>query len=64
MTNNFHSSCKQMHLSFKSIFNKEHKRAIFNMTSSSNSSHEWHFCFLHKQMRKQSVIATCGGKRG
>ena len=34
MTYNFHSPCKHMHLSF----NKEHKGAICNMTSSSNSS--------------------------
>ena len=37
-TYNFHSSCKHMHLSFKSVCNKEHKRVICNMTSSSNSS--------------------------
>ena len=35
---NFHSSCKQMQLSFKSVFNKEHKGVICKMTSSSNSS--------------------------
>ena len=38
VTYNIHSSCKHMHLSLKSICNKEHKRVIFNMTSSSNSS--------------------------
>ena len=38
VTYNFHSSCKHMHLSFKSICNKEHKGVICNMTSSSNSS--------------------------
>ena len=38
MTYNFHSSCKHMHLSFKSICNKEHKGLICNMTPSSNSS--------------------------
>ena len=36
--NNFHSSCKHMHLSFKSVCNKEYKGVICNMTSSSNSS--------------------------
>ena len=34
VTYNFHSSCKHMHMSFKSISNKEHK---CNTTSSSNS---------------------------
>ena len=33
VTNNFHSSCKHMHLSFKSTCNKEHKVVICNMTS-------------------------------
>ena len=33
-----HSSCKHMHLSFKNVFNKEHKEAICNMTSWSYSS--------------------------
>ena len=37
VTYNFHSSCKNIHLSLKSIFNKEHKGVICNMTSSSNS---------------------------
>ena len=37
MTYNFHLSCKHMHLSFKSICNKEHKGVICNMTSLSNS---------------------------
>ena len=31
-----HWSCKLMHLSLKSIYNKEHKGVICNMTSSSN----------------------------
>ena len=35
VTYNFHSSCKHMHLSFKSVRNKEHKGVICNMTSSS-----------------------------
>ena len=35
---NFHSSSMHMHLSFKSVCNKEHKKATCNMTSSSNSS--------------------------
>ena len=35
---NFHSSFKHMHLSFKSVCNKEHKGVICNTTSSSNSS--------------------------
>ena len=38
VTYSFHSSCKHMHLSFKSICNKDHKGVICNMTSSSNSS--------------------------
>ena len=38
VTYNFHSSCKHMHLSLKSICHKEHKGVICNMTSSSNSS--------------------------
>ena len=37
VTYNFHLSCKHVHLSFKSICNKEHKGVIFNLTSSSNS---------------------------
>ena len=39
VTYNFHLSCKHMHLSFKSVCNKEHKGVICNMTSSRNSSH-------------------------
>ena len=37
VTYNFHSSCKHnvMHLSFKSVCNKEHKGVICNTTSSS-----------------------------
>ena len=42
MTYNFHSSCKHMHLSFKSVCNKEHKGVIYNMTSSSYSSQSTH----------------------
>ena len=38
VTYNFHSSCTHMHLSFKSVCNKEHKAVICNMTSLSNSS--------------------------
>ena len=38
VTYNFHSSCKHMHMSFKSVCNKEHKGVICNMTSSSISS--------------------------
>ena len=37
VTCNFHSSCKHMHLSFKSVYNKEHKGVICNMTSLSYS---------------------------
>ena len=37
VTYNFHLSCKHMHLSFKSICNKEYKGVICNMTSSSYS---------------------------
>ena len=37
VTYNFHSSCIHMHLSFKGVCNKEHKRVICNTTSSSNS---------------------------
>ena len=32
MTYNFHSSFKHMHLSFKSVCNREHKGVICNMT--------------------------------
>ena len=32
VTNHLHSSCKHMHLSLKSVCNKEHKRVICNMT--------------------------------
>ena len=38
VTYNFHLSCKHMHLSFKSVYNKENKGAICNATSSSYSS--------------------------
>ena len=38
VTYNFYSSCKCMHLTFKSICNKEYKGVICNMTSLSNSS--------------------------
>ena len=38
VTYNFHSSCKHIYMSFKSLCNKEHKGVICNMTSSSNSS--------------------------
>ena len=38
VANSFHLSCKHKHLSFKSVCNKEHKRVICYMTSSSNSS--------------------------
>ena len=38
VTYNFHLSCKHVHLSFKSVCNKEHKGIICNLTSSSNSS--------------------------
>ena len=37
VTYNFRSYCKHMHLSFKSVCNKEHKGVICNMTSSSSS---------------------------
>ena len=37
VTYNFLSSCKHMHMSFKSVCNKEHEGVICNMTSSSNS---------------------------
>ena len=37
VTYNFHSFCKHMHLSFKSVCNKEHKGVICYMTSSSYS---------------------------
>ena len=43
VTYNFHSSCKRMHLSFKSVCNKEHiKGVICKMTSLSNSSQSTH----------------------
>ena len=32
VTYNFHSSCKHIHLSFKSLSNREHKGVICNMT--------------------------------
>ena len=38
VTYNFHLSCKHMHMSFKSVCNKELKGVISNTTSSSNSS--------------------------
>ena len=38
VTYNFHSSCKQMHLTFKSVCNKEHKCVICNIASLSNFS--------------------------
>ena len=38
VTYDFHASCKHMHLSFKSVCNKEHKGVICNMTPLSNSS--------------------------
>ena len=38
VTYNFHSSCKHMHLPFKSVCNKEHKGVICNMTPMSYSS--------------------------
>ena len=38
MTYNFHLSCKNMHLSFISVCNEEHKGVTCNMASSSNSS--------------------------
>ena len=37
-----HLTCKHMHLSFKSVCNKEHKGVICNMTSSRNSSQSTH----------------------
>ena len=37
-SDNFHSSCKHMHLSFRSVCNQEQKGVIYNMISSSNSS--------------------------
>ena len=44
VTYNFHSSCKHnvMHLSFKSVCNKEHKGVICYTTSSSYSSQSTH----------------------
>ena len=41
-SDNFHSTCKHMHSSFKRICNKEHKGVIFNRTSSSYSSQSTH----------------------
>ena len=38
VTYNFHSSCKCMHMSFKSVCNKEHKGVICKVTSLSYSS--------------------------
>ena len=42
VTYNFHSACKNMNLSFKSVCNKEHKGVICNMTSLSNSFQSTH----------------------
>ena len=42
VTYNFHSSCKHMPMSFKSVCNKEHKGVICNMTSLSNCSQSAH----------------------
>ena len=40
VTYNIHSSCKHMHLSFKSVCNKKkHKVVICNMSNSSQSTH-------------------------
>ena len=32
VTYNFQASCKHMYLSFKSVYNKEHKGVKYNMT--------------------------------
>ena len=42
VTYKFHSSCKLMHLFFKSVCNKERKGVICNMTSSRNSFQRTH----------------------
>ena len=42
VTYHFHSSCKHIHLPFKSVCNKEHTGVICNMTSWSNSSQSTH----------------------
>ena len=42
VTYNFHSSCKHMHLSFRSICIKEHKGVIRNKIALSNSSQSTH----------------------
>ena len=39
VTYNFHSSCKHIYMSFKSVCNTENKVVICNMTSWSNSSY-------------------------
>ena len=42
VTYNFHLSCKHMHLSHKSVYNKEHKGVICNKISSSTSLQSTH----------------------
>ena len=42
VTYNIHLSCKHMHLSFKSVCNKEHKGVICNKISSSTSLQSTH----------------------
>ena len=42
VTYNFHLSCKHMHLSFKSVCNKEHKGVICNKISWSTSLQSTH----------------------
>ena len=42
VTYNLYSSCKHMHLSFKSLCNKEHKGVICNLTSSNKSLQSTH----------------------
>ena len=72
VTYNFHSSCKPMHLSFKSVCNKEHKGVICNMTSLSNSSQSTHptgqvlgknyssfLYFIHYYERTSGIFVPC-----
>ena len=60
---NFHSSCKHMHLSFKSVCNKEHKGVICNMTSTSYSSQSTHptglLDFTRNYERRSGIFVPC-----
>ena len=64
VTFNFHLSCKHMHLSFKSVCNKEHKGVICNMTSWSNSFQSTHPTLVLLGKNYSSFLYfTCNYKR-